>query len=141
MLAGISSAHHGDGPNLSKGPATRRDEKLKGAKTLLTQWRYEAWKAHCSKAPYGPQGLLPDEILNKIALSTRLLTVEDLRGTGWGRCPIDRHGAALLEVLATYDKKFDEVREIEKAERAEAKKQEMAERRAAQQAAVKAECE
>ncbi|KIJ12382.1 hypothetical protein PAXINDRAFT_156979 [Paxillus involutus ATCC 200175] len=124
-----------------KGPATRRNEKLKGAKSVLVQWRYETWQTYCSQAPYGPQGLMPDDILHRIASNARLVTPNDLKGTGWGPSRVVRHGIALLQVLREYDQQFDEARDVEKVERAEAKKRETAERRAAQQVAARADRE
>ena len=136
MLSG--TAHQGDE---HKGPATRCDAKLKGAKSLLVQWRYETWKTHCSKAPYGPQGLMPDDVLHRIASNARLAAANDFQGVGWGPSHVGWHGTALLQALKEYDKKFDKARDVEKAERAETKKRETAERKATKQAAVKAERE
>ncbi|KAH7917207.1 hypothetical protein BV22DRAFT_1026823, partial [Leucogyrophana mollusca] len=104
------------------GPATRRDEYLKGARTLLENWRYNTWMETYSHVPYGPEGLLPDLIINKIAYSTRLRSVEDLIGIGWSPSRAQRHGLEVVGMLEEYDRKHQRTRAAEQAQKAEAKR-------------------
>ncbi|KAF8546014.1 hypothetical protein OG21DRAFT_1397159, partial [Imleria badia] len=62
----------------TEGPTTRRDDHLKFAKQLLAEWRWNTWLAEYSNAvPFGPPVLLPDPVLEKIALR-QVETVADL---------------------------------------------------------------
>lgn len=69
---------------VQRGPATRREDNLKDAKDLLFNWRFKTWMSVYSEAaPYGPEGLLPDLMLSKIASSRKPETIGDLVGVGW----------------------------------------------------------
>lgn len=132
MLTGIQAP---------KGPAICRDEKLKSAKVLLIEWQLNTWLSCYSKAPYGPQALLPDDVLHKITSSLHIEMIDDLKRIGWSSSCAERHGAAILQALQAHNEQFDVTQNIEKTERLEAKKQKMAERQAVQCATVKAEHE
>ncbi|KAH7924176.1 hypothetical protein BV22DRAFT_1013804, partial [Leucogyrophana mollusca] len=112
------------------GPTSRREEHLKGARTLLENWRYEVWMELYSEGPYGPEGLLPDAIITKIANSRRLKSVDDLIGIGWSSSRVMKHGMAVVKMLEEYDKDHERTKAAEQEARAAAKKSETAQRQA-----------
>ncbi|KAF8835661.1 hypothetical protein BDN67DRAFT_868281, partial [Paxillus ammoniavirescens] len=97
------------------GPATQRDESLKSAKRSLRKWRYKIWMARYSQVPYGPEGLLPDNVLDKITLNTRIHNVDDLKSCGWVACWAKRHGEDVVKILEVLDRKVQAEKVAEKA--------------------------
>ncbi|KAH7905725.1 hypothetical protein BJ138DRAFT_1017321, partial [Hygrophoropsis aurantiaca] len=106
----------------TNGPATRREEYLKNARNLLENWRDKTWVGQYSHVPYGPEGLLPNQVVQKIASSTRIKTIEDMVGVGWSTSRAERHGEEVLKLLEAYDTKYQRMREAEKEAKAEAKR-------------------
>ncbi|KAG1724659.1 hypothetical protein EDB19DRAFT_2028756 [Suillus lakei] len=120
---------NGKRPMVQRGPATRREDNLKDAKDLLVNWRFKTWMTVYSEAaPYGPEGLLPDLVLSKIASSRKPETIGDLVGVGWSTSQARRHGEEVLELLRVFDAEVDDKRKAEQLQRSEAKKKETRER-------------
>ena len=123
------------------GPTTRWDDHLKAAKQVLTEWRWNIWLTEYSNTvPFGLLMLLPDPVLQKITYR-QLGTVAKLSNgqVGWSTSRAQRHGEDVLKVLRELDTRVDAEKEREKADRAEMRKWETAERKAAKRAKAKKE--
>lgn len=101
----------------------RRDKHLHGARALLTEWQSEKCWTVYRRRPWGPQALLPDDVLGKFASRGHAKTVEDLLHAGWSPTHTVRHGTELLAMLADYDTMF-------KADQAAVRKRQMEEKKA-----------
>ncbi|KIJ62764.1 hypothetical protein HYDPIDRAFT_93350, partial [Hydnomerulius pinastri MD-312] len=99
----------------SGGPATRRDEPLKVAKQRLREWRYETWMEKYSQVPYGPEGLLPDNVIDRIASNARIRNVDDFKSSGWLAGRAERHGEDILKLLKELDREVQAEKDAEKA--------------------------
>ncbi|KAG9218107.1 hypothetical protein CCMSSC00406_0010128 [Pleurotus cornucopiae] len=119
----------------------RRDVHLQDARDLLKQWRNNTWFQHYAKQPWGIQGLLPDKVLNNIALHARSATPDDLKGEGWSYIFVSKHGTEVLNKLKDLDSEWHRKHADAKQMRNEMKKQETAKKRAEQAAIKKAKQE
>ncbi|KAJ7830175.1 hypothetical protein B0H14DRAFT_2250784, partial [Mycena olivaceomarginata] len=86
-------------------------------------WRSEKCRTVYRRRPWGPQALLPDDVLGKFASRGHAKTVEDLLHAGWSPTHTARHGTELLAMLADYDTMF-------KADQAAVRKRQMEEKKA-----------
>jgi hypothetical protein len=89
-------------------PATeapnRRDQHLKDARALLTNWRDNMCATIYRRRPWGPEQLLADTVLTKIATWARLRTSDDLvDAAGWSPTHAAKHGLEILAMLADLD--------------------------------------
>ena len=130
------------------GPTTRRQAHLLQARDLLQTWRSNVWIQTYSGVPYGPEGILPSSLLDRIASNTRIRNIEDLITCGWMAFQAEKHGDEVLKLLRELDEQIQlekdaerAAREADKAQRSEAKKSETAARREAKKAEKEAERE
>ncbi|KAJ7666121.1 hypothetical protein DFH06DRAFT_1185976 [Mycena polygramma] len=114
----------------------RYNNHLKEARTLLQSWRDDTCATVYRRRPWGPDVLLPDDVLTKFATWQRLRTVTDLvEKGGWSPTHAAKHGAEILAMLALLDANAKRIRLAGNKERADAKKALTAERNRADTAA------
>ncbi|EGO02890.1 hypothetical protein SERLA73DRAFT_70380 [Serpula lacrymans var. lacrymans S7.3] len=114
----------------TSGPLTQCEKHFKAAKVLLTNWRFEMWmNGYAEAVPYGPEGLLPEPVLHKLAAKC-VHNLPGLCDSGWSPFSVERHGDNVLARLDVFDRAFSATKEIERQERAAKRKQEIAERNA-----------
>ncbi|KAF9537693.1 P-loop containing nucleoside triphosphate hydrolase protein, partial [Agrocybe pediades] len=106
----------------------RRDEALSGARSLLSNWRYETWMSLYCERPWGIQALLPDAVLASLAQKARIRSTEDLLSTGWSVSHVRRHGAEVISMLADFDSNFRAQKDAAIKARADQRKVETAAR-------------
>jgi bloom syndrome protein len=103
----------------------KRENHLKQARDLLSRWRDDKCATVYRRRPWGPQVLLPDDVLTKFATWARLKTVDDLVShSDWSHTHAAKHGDEILAILAELD-------EHEKLQRLAGNKKQADERKAA----------
>jgi pyruvate/2-oxoglutarate dehydrogenase complex dihydrolipoamide acyltransferase (E2) component len=118
-------------------PSAHRSKKRKGeaeeeCKELLTAWQRDMWLLQYSDCSFGPQGLLPDKILKKLAQDQSICSMEDMRTTPsvseWVWLP--EHAEEVLELLRPINKRFAAQEENKRQQQQEQKQRKAAEQKA-----------
>ncbi|KAK6980828.1 hypothetical protein R3P38DRAFT_2579475, partial [Favolaschia claudopus] len=96
-----------------KGPAGRRQDHLKRARSSLEQWRVNTYLREYSLTSLTHDVLLPDKYLSSLA-SHGLASMDELRSLLPSWAFIDEHGADVLRVLSRVNNAVREEREQQK---------------------------
>lgn len=118
-----------DGPALQTGnlkrvwrPGCRRQKRLEAARNSLSNWRQTIWKVEYSNCIWGPEVLLPDAVLKKLASRARIRTVSDIKDEVPEWLWVDEYGDVVLKLLEPIDsewyKENEKQKEDKKAKRA-----------------------
>ena len=110
-----------DGPTLQTGnlkrarqPGCRREKRLEVARNSLLNWRRTVWKVEYSNCIWGPEVLLPDAILKKLASRARIKTISDIKDEVPEWLWVDEYGDAVLKLLEPIDSEWYEENEKKK---------------------------
>ena len=107
-----------DSPAVPKQLAPRRTKRLQRCRNAINQWRRATWLENYINCAWGPNILVPDAIVTKLAARSHILTVEDIKKEIPEWELVDDHGPAVLDVI----QKTDEVWKQDRAIEIEAKK-------------------
>ena len=97
-------------------PGPRQKERLEASRNALMNWRHKTWKAAYTDCIWGPDVLLPDPILTKIATRARIQTISDIKNEMPEWIWVDEYGEAVLKLLEPIDQSWREEIEQKKAE-------------------------
>ncbi|KAK7686348.1 hypothetical protein QCA50_010572 [Cerrena zonata] len=75
----VSQSAESPAPSIRKYPETRRGDRLKMARKALENWRNIHWRDKYSNPNFGPQALLPNCALRKLATKASLRTVAQIK--------------------------------------------------------------
>lgn len=100
-----------------KEPGCRRAERLESCRNTLTSWRTRTWVANFKLCAWGPEALMADTVLTKLASRARLKTIVDVEREIPEWSWVGRYGEEVLALLATIDAAWHEEKEQEKAEK------------------------
>jgi hypothetical protein len=124
-------------PTLNTGPlaAPRKKSRSKEAReeceNILKKWRNTAWHLYHSDSAWGPNTLLSDKLLSKLAEDSSVKTTQDLRLhpqlSAWTW--IDEYGVEALEQLEPVDVHYNLERERQQRQKEIEKKRKAEERR------------
>lgn len=86
-----------------KHPGPRHDDRLKHSRNALINWRCEYWEHNYGDCSWGPQVLMSDIVVMKLATRTHLQTVEaiKLEIPEWDFA--EEHGAEALAIIERVD--------------------------------------
>ena len=103
----------------AKGTGPRRDEPRAACRDFLTKWRVDCWFKNHADEVWGPDLLLPDKVLTKLAATASLQTKEDIRSTieGWWLWEI--YSQEILDGLRLIDMRFEAIKARKEADRLE----------------------
>lgn len=128
---------------MEKGIGDRRGERLKRCREALTTWRRSCWKRLYSECCFGPDILLPDKTLTRLASRARIRSVADMDSElslPWDFAEL--HGTEVLRLLERTDEEWqgeDERRKEEKKAKRRKKTEENRARREEERATKRAE--
>lgn len=113
-----------EGPALQTGkraravrqPGCRREERLGAARNALSRWCQAIWKTEYSHCIWGPEVLLPDTVLTKLASRARIKTISDIKNEVPEWLWVDEYGEAVLKLLEPIDAAWHEENERKKTE-------------------------
>jgi hypothetical protein len=110
-----------DGPAPQTGkrarqPGCRRQERLEAARNVLSNWRQTVWKSEFSHCIWGPEVLLPDTVLTKLASRAKIKTVSDIKNEIPEWLWEDEYGDILLKLLEPIDLAWHEEAERKREE-------------------------
>ncbi|KAI9512673.1 P-loop containing nucleoside triphosphate hydrolase protein [Russula earlei] len=97
-------------------PGARRKERLEACRNALMNWRQKTWQAGYKDCIWGPNVLLPDPILTKIATRTQIRTLCDIKEGIPEWIWADEYGEAVLKLLEPIDRSWCKENEQKKAE-------------------------
>jgi hypothetical protein len=113
-----------DGPVLKTGkrarpiqPGPRRQERLESARKALSNWCLTLWNAAYSHCVWGPEVLLPDTVLTKLASRARIKTISDIKNEVPEWPWADEYGDIVLKLLEAIDSAWHEENERKKVEK------------------------
>jgi hypothetical protein len=102
----------------------RDKDRLQTCRQTLTSWRMKIWQDECSDCIWGPETILSDAILTKLAKRARLQTVADIKKEIPEWIWADEYAEAILGLLGPIDREWHEEKERlkrdEKAKKAKA---------------------
>lgn len=92
----------------NQGLGNRRGDRLKRCRHALECWRTETWERDFGACVWGPDVLMPDKVLRKLALHTRIRTLEDIKTEipDWDFC--EEYGADVLDALQVEDRTWSQ---------------------------------
>ncbi|EMD36366.1 hypothetical protein CERSUDRAFT_95684 [Gelatoporia subvermispora B] len=111
-------------PTRSSRPGQRRGNHLTACHTALGQWVKTCWKQNYLYCIWGPNILLPDKVLTKLASLARIQTLDDLKQEIPEWAFSDKWGADVLRLLAKIDDDEKQEKERVLAAKKSAKKEE-----------------
>ena len=85
------------------GLGRRRDERLEACKNTLTDWQAKTYASEFKHCIFGPQALMSDKILTKLASCADIKTVEAIKGQIPDWVWADEYGEAVLRLLEPID--------------------------------------
>lgn len=103
----------------AKGTGPHRDERRAACRDFLTKWCVDCWFKNHADEVWGPDLLLPDKVLTKLAATASLQTKEDIRSTieGWWLWEI--YSQEILDGLRLIDMRFEAIKARKEADRLE----------------------
>ena len=114
----------------TKGTGPRREERRAACRDFLLKWRVDCWLKNHKDEVWGPEVLLSDKVLTKLAATASLQTKEDIRDEVEGWWFWERYAQEVLDGLKVIDARFEAVKATKEADRLEQQRVER-ERRAA----------
>ena len=120
-LEGLDDIQITDGPPLHTGKRVRqlgcrRQERLEAARNVLSNWCQTLWKLEYSHCIWGPEILLPDTVLTKLASRARIRTVSDIKNEVPEWLWADEYGETVLKLLEPIDSAWQDENERKKEE-------------------------
>ena len=103
----------------AEGMGPRRTEWRAACCDFLTEWHIERWLENHADEVWGPEILLPDKVLTKLAATASLQTKEDIRSEVEGWWLWDRYSQEVLNGLKAIDLRFEAIRAAKEADRLE----------------------
>jgi hypothetical protein len=102
----------------------RRQDHLNACREYLEAWRLKRWEETYSGCIWGPEIILPDKVLTKLATFRKIKEADDIQLAvpewGWAR----KHGEEVFEGLRAIDEEVEREKEAKKeAARAERKRE------------------
>ena len=119
-----------DGAKATKGAGPRREERRAECRDFLEKWRIDCWLKNHRDEVWGPEVLLSDKVLTKLAATASLQTTEDIRDEVEGWWLWEVYAQEVLDGLKAIDARFEAVKAAKEADRLEQQRIER-ERRAA----------
>jgi len=107
------------GTKAAEGMGPRRTERRAACRDFLTEWRVERWLENHADEVWGPEILLPDKVLTKLAATASLQTKEDIRNEVEGWWLWDRYSQEVLDGLKAIDLRFEAIKAAKEADRLE----------------------
>jgi ribosomal protein L27 len=97
-------------------PGCRRQERLEAARNTLSNWCQTVWKLDYRHCIWGPEILLPDTVLTKLASRARIKSVSDIKKEVPEWLWADEYGATILRLLEPIDSAWHDENERKKEE-------------------------
>ena len=97
-------------------PGPRRQERLESARKALSNWCQTLWNTAYSHCVWGPDVLLLDTVLTKLASRARIKTVSDIKNEVPEWLWADDYGDVVLKLLEPIDSAWHEENERKKME-------------------------
>jgi hypothetical protein len=101
-----------------KRPGPRRTERLQSCRDAITEWRSCTWLENYSDCAWGPDVLLPDTIVTKLAMRSHISTIEEIKKEIPDWDFVDDYGSIVLDLI----QKTDEIWKEDHACKLQAKK-------------------
>lgn len=101
----------------TKGVGPRCDERRAACRDFLTRWRVDCWVKNHKDEVWGPEILLPDKVLTKLAATASLKTKEDIKEEVEGWWFWEMYSQEVLDGLREIDKKFEAIKAAKEADR------------------------
>ena len=95
-------------PEAPKRAGLRRTERLQTVRDAITNWRSTTWLQHYCDCAWGPNTLIPDSIVAKLAARSSILTIEDMKNEVPDWVFIEDYGPAILELIHQTDNLWKE---------------------------------
>jgi len=103
----------------TKGVGPRREERRATCRDFLAKWRVDRWLENHTDEVWGPEVLLPDKVLTKLAATASLQTKEDIRNEVEGWWLWERYSQEILDGLKAIDMRFEALKAKKEADRLE----------------------
>lgn len=86
-----------------KRPGARRTDRLQSCRNAIIEWRSRTWLENYSDCAWGPNVLLPDSIITKLATRSHISTIEDIKREipEWDFA--DDYGSVILDIIHKTD--------------------------------------
>jgi len=99
-------------------PMRRRGERFKVCREALAQWRDRTWHRDYGLCAWGPNALLPEEVITKLASSLSLSSLEDVKREVPDWDFAEDYGAVVIDAINKADElwKQNHEQEIESRE-------------------------
>ena len=97
-------------------PGPCRKERLEASRNVLMNWRHKTWQTGYKNCIWGPNVLLPDTILTKIATHARIQMLNNIKKEIPEWIWADEYGETILKLLEPIDRSWHEENERKKAE-------------------------
>ena len=111
-----SSLQTGKWARAMRPPGCRHEEHLGAARNALSCWCQTIWKTEYSHCIWGPEVLLPDTVLTKLASRARIKTISDIKNKVPEWLWVDEYGKAVLKLLEPINAAWHEENKHKKAE-------------------------
>lgn len=102
-----------------RGTGPRREQRRAACRDFLSKWRIDCWLKNHGDEVWGPEVLLPDKVLTKLAATASLQTKEDIRNEVEGWWLWETYSQEVLDGLKSIDTRFEETKAAKEAERLE----------------------
>jgi hypothetical protein len=89
-------------------PGPHRRERLQICRSAITEWRSRTWSENYSDCAWGPNVLISDAIINKLATRSHISTVEDIKQEILDWDFADDYGSVVLELIRKSDEDWKE---------------------------------
>lgn len=86
-----------------KRPGPRRTERLTNCRNAIIKWRSHTWLENYSDCAWGPNVLLPDAVVTKLATRSHISTVEEMKEEVPDWDFVDTYGSIVLEIIQEAD--------------------------------------
>lgn len=107
------------GARVAKGTGPRREERRAACRDFLIKWRKDCWLRNHGDEVWGPEILLSDKVVTKLAATASLQTTEDIRDEVEGWWFWERYAQEVLDGLKAIDTRFEAIKAAKEAGRLE----------------------
>ena len=90
-------------PENSKRVGQRRGERLQSLRSAINEWRSLTWTQNYGDCAWGPNTLLPDAVVTKLAARAHISTLDDIKNDIPEWDFVDDYGSTLLELIQKTD--------------------------------------